>query len=217
MKKEFVFKGAELVGEEEKPFWASDRRFTLIDQYDFSDFYQRMVRGLDLNPAEVNQKYTKVCKRIDKPDFKGDKWCEYNFVHAFVEAKQWLEKYVDSNSKNWQWVKVHVNEYAFAPWSMTPLKPIWHRTSPIGGNINTPCVAKSGMGRVEKDKIFYGVHTANYKQVVWFGATPAHDMNLMSIDTGMSGNIFGGHYFDMNYDHLRGNLKKIELDFRSLI
>lgn len=38
----------------------------------------------------------------------------------------------------------------------------------------------------------------------------------MSIDTGMSGNLFGGHYFDMNESHLKGQLKKIETSFKKL-
>jgi hypothetical protein len=38
----------------------------------------------------------------------------------------------------------------------------------------------------------------------------------MSIDTGMSGNLFGGNYFTMNKGHLRGELNRIELNFREL-
>ena len=39
------------------------------------------------------------------------------------------------------------------------------------------------------------------------------DRNLMSIDTGISGNIFGGHYFDLNAGHLKGKLLQQETDF----
>ena len=34
----------------------------------------------------------------------------------------------------------------------------------------------------------------------------------MSFDAGMNGNLFGGHYFDLNKDHVAGNLKKVEMD-----
>jgi hypothetical protein len=42
--------------------------------------------------------------------------------------------------------------------------------------------------------------------VVEFAKDPMDDKNLMSIDTGMSGNLFGGNYFTMNAGHLRGEL-----------
>ena len=38
----------------------------------------------------------------------------------------------------------------------------------------------------------------------------------MSIDTGMSGNLFGGNYFNMNHRHLTGDLNKIETSFKTL-
>jgi hypothetical protein len=38
----------------------------------------------------------------------------------------------------------------------------------------------------------------------------------MSIDTGMSGNIFGGNYFSLNSKHLKGDLQNIELNFKKL-
>ena len=34
-------------------------------------------------------------------------------------------------------------------------------------------------------------------------------MNLYSIDTGINGNIFAGNYFNMNKNHLEGNLYKM--------
>jgi hypothetical protein len=56
------------------------------------------------------------------------------------------------------------------------------------------------------------VHTANYKQILDMGS----DRNLMSIDTGISGNIFSGHYFDMNAGHLQGKLLQQETDFEKI-
>jgi len=71
---------------------------------------------------------------------------------------------------------------------------------------------------VAEDKIFKSTHTANYKQVIEFGADPSgkDDVNLMSIDTGMGGNLFGGNYFTMNQGHLRGELPNISTNFRAL-
>ena len=109
-----------------------------------------------------------------------------------------------------------MNEYPNQPWSLTPLKRIWHREVPTGGNTNTPGVSKIKMSRIEEDKIIKSTHTANYKQVIEFNEDPQKDVNLMSIDTGMSGNIFSGHYFTMNKGHLQGELNQVKTDFSDL-
>lgn len=72
------------------------------------------------------------------------------------------------------------------------------------------------MNSIEKNKIFKSVHTANYKQVTEFGKDPKDDVTLMSIDTGASGNLFGGNYFNMNRDHLYGRLRTISTNFTEL-
>lgn len=67
-------------------------------------------------------------------------------------------------------------------------------------------------------KKFIGIHTPNFKQVVEFGKDPngSEDVTMMSIDTGISGNLFGGNYFDMNENHRKGNLYKMETNFKIL-
>lgn len=82
--------------------------------------------------------------------------------------------------------------------------------------MNTPCVSKYSMAKTIDKKIFLSTHTANYKQVVEFAKDPKEDKNLMSIDTGMNGNLFGGNYFTMNGPHLRGELNQVETNFRKL-
>ena len=74
------------------------------------------------------------------------------------------------------------------------------------------------MSRVLDTKIFKSTHTANYKQVIQFekDSSGKDDINLMSIDTGMNGNLFGGNYFNMNERHLKGDLFNIELNFKKL-
>jgi hypothetical protein len=135
----------------------------------------------------------------------------YNIVRSFLEARKSLISLQGEDTNNWQWDKVHVNEYPNQPWSMTPLKKLWHRETKTGGNGNCPCVSKYKMNRVDDTKIFKSTHTANYKQVVEFGDKVEDDTSLMSIDTGMGGNLFGGNYFSMNHAHLKGDLKKINL------
>ena len=103
--------------------------------------------------------------------------------------------YISADQKKWNWGNVHVNEYPNQPWSLTPLKPFFHKEVKTGGNSNTPSVSKYSMSRVLDTKIFKSTHTANYKQVVQFENDPSgkDDVNLMSIDTGMNGNLFGGN------------------------
>ena len=98
-----------------------------------------------------------------------------------------------------------MNEYPNQPWSLTKLKPIWHREVPTGGNGQTPGVSKYAFNRFEENGIFKSTHTANYKQVVNFGSDPSKDVTLMSIDSGQSGNLLAANYFDFNNLHLKGD------------
>ena len=100
---------------------------------------------------------------------------------------------------------------------MTPLKKLWHREVPVGGNTNTPCVSKGSMARIIDNKVIKATHTANYKQVIEFHKEASQDVNLMSIDTGMSGNLFSGNYFGMNKPHLAGELNRVYTNFETLL
>lgn len=60
--------------------------------------------------------------------------CQYNVARSFAQAKNFLFANVSYDPKKWQWKNIHVNEYANQPWSLTKLKPIWHRETAIGGN-----------------------------------------------------------------------------------
>ena len=56
---------------------------------------------------------------------------------------------------------------------------------------------------------FVSTHAAGYKQIIAHGESAKSGTNLYSIDTGMNGNIFGGNYFNLNKNHLSGNLMKM--------
>ena len=65
---------------------------------------------------------------------------------------------------------------------------------------------------MNKDNIvFESKHVAAYKMVVMFDKDPTKDVNMYSIDTGMNGNPFQGHYFDMNNDHIHGRLYQMKI------
>ena len=135
---------------------------------------------------------------------------------AFVEVKDHLSNKLGLKQADWKYGNLHVNEYPNAPWSMTPLRKIWHREVSIGGNSNTPSVSKYNMARIEENKIIKSTHTANYKQIIAFNSDPKKEVNLMSIDTGMAGNVFSGKYFTMNMGHLHGELHRVSTDFSEL-
>ena len=158
--------------------------------------------------------YNRVCQGDTKiSKYEGDDHCAHNMAKAFLLTHRHLETYISSNREDWIFKNVHLNNYPNQPWSKTPLKPIWHREVPVGGNTNTPSVSAIRLSLVGDDKIFKSGHTANYKQVIEFNSDPSKDVNLMSIDTGMSGNLFSGNYFTMNKPHLNGDLNKVITDF----
>ena len=162
----------------------------------------------DLIDDIASDKYNRFCHN-GFADYKGDLPCAYNVARAFVEAKRHLDRNFSKNSKDWQWRHVHSNEYAYAPWSLTPLKFLWHRKVPTAGNGHTVHVAKYSIAAAVETKLFNAKHAANYKQVIEIG--PNANKGLYSIDTGNNGNVFQGHYFTMNSDHLQGKLQTMKV------
>ena len=129
---------------------------------------------------------------------------------AFANSRNFLKKNISRNEERWTWGDVHINEYAAMPWSKTPLKHFFHREVSTAGNSHTPNVSKANLDL--KENRFVSTHAANFKMLVSLEAsdshlTPSPKNNLYSIDTGDGSNIFNKHYFDMNEDHLNGNLK----------
>ena len=78
----------------------------------------------------------------------------------------------------------------------------------MSGNNNSLNVSGVKMLKNRDNVVFEAIHVASYKMVVNFvdKENPKKDINLYSIDTGMNGNPFQGHYFDMNNDHIHGRL-----------
>ena len=195
--------------------WNNKRRYLLADHYSFADYYKRLIKAI--HEDKVTDLQNRICKYAFKDSlahkdatrellvptaYKGQQHCYYNVARSFVEAKQFLYQKVSPNPADWAWGKVHVNEYPMLPWSMTPLKPIWHREVPFGGNMNTVSVSKTCSNRIAEDIIHKSNHAANFKMVIEFGNGDVAPINYMSIDTGMNGNLFAGNYFDINTKHL---------------
>ena len=184
------------------------QRIKFVGNYEFENFYQRLIKSmLDGSVRDASQQ---TCSGAYS-EYKGPHFCEHNLAMSFVKTKECLDALPD-----WSWISVHVNEYPNQPWSMTPLKAFWHRETPVDGNTQTPKVSKYNIDRIVETGRFISHHTANLKTVFEFREDPKDNVNYVSIETGMSGNLFGGHYFDMNQEHLDGELPRIETDLDRL-
>ena len=140
-------------------------------------------------------------------------------AYAFVLTRSHLLEHVDADPSAWTWSNAHTNAYPHLPFSMVPvLRHFFHREVPAGGNYHTAAVSRYVLADLEKYKKFKGLYTANYKQVIDLGERGQLNsgQTLMTIDTGMSGNLFTPHYFSMNDDHVKGNLYKMSHDFEEL-
>lgn len=177
----------------------------IIDNYNFVDFFRRLVA--DIEKDSTSSEFNAIC--VDAhPDYKGTHQCAYNIAAAFTAAHSDLMA-LSANSNDWAWAHVHSNEYANLPWSKTPLRYLFHREVPTFGNTNTPHVSKVSYRKAVDSKKFLSSHTAGYKMIVQHAETAKAGENLFSIDTGNDGNIWAGHYFDMNKRHLAGELQKM--------
>jgi acyl-homoserine lactone acylase PvdQ len=106
-----------------------------------------------------------------------------------------------------KWGDIHHLVYPHNPLSSNNLlKMIFHRTVPAAGSRNTVNVAGPVLRDFPTTKRLDAKHSANLKLIT------DGEKILISLDTGISGNIFSGHYFDMNARHIKGNLYEMILD-----
>ena len=82
----------------------------------------------------------KICKGAH-PNYKGQDYCAYNMAKAIIETISFLDEEVSDSKYKWKWGMLHTREWSNLPWSTTPLKFFFHRTTSGQGNRNTPNVA----------------------------------------------------------------------------
>ncbi|CDW85943.1 penicillin amidase family protein [Stylonychia lemnae] len=180
-------------------------RLLITSNYPFNDFIQRMIRIIDQEPE--NSDLNQICEMKDS-SYRGKSSCSFNIAKALAEAIDFLTVEISQDPNDWKWMNVHVNEYPNMPWSITPLKFLFHRETPIGGNSNTVKVSKYSMKKLDKLKTFKSWATPNYKTVVEYAEDPFDELMLYSHDGGQSGNLFAGHYHDFQSGHSIGKLLK---------
>jgi len=158
------------------------------DNYAFQQTLQRIL--LEADSIGSDSRFQVICEGAHK-EYTGDNPCAYNVAKALVDAKKLLEKKVGKSPEDWSWRKLHLRQYVNLPWSRTPLRFLFHRDVPYGGNSNTPNVSGIKLRRNRKNVIFESVHVGAYKMVVNFDESdPKRDTNLYMIDTGMNGHPF---------------------------
>jgi len=170
----------------------------IVNSTPAKQFFARFFHDLAKNPKI--ERYNRLC-RHGYPEFEGGEMdCAYAIAKSMLETKQYLDKNFGKMKLNeWQWGKHFTLEFPNQPWSSTPLKPIFHRSVPSGGNENTVNVAETHLYEAYPKMRWFGRSAPNYKQIVSL-MTPSS--GFYSIDTGNNGNLLAGHYFDRNEAHL---------------
>merc|ERR1711879_707220 len=126
-----------------------------------------------------------------------------------------LTEKVSQDHEKWFWTSVHVKEYPHLPFSKTPLKPLFHKEVPVGGNMNTPSKAKYRLKHSSELNSFKSTNSANYMLIVSFAENAKDDESLYSMDTGNNENPVMGNYFTMNRDHILGNLQDMKINWKT--
>lgn len=172
--------------ESDPSFWTDEKVLLMMDDAWFSEFYAKLIKEI----SDKSTKYDYICRGI-----KSD-GCGFSVAQAFADAYSFMvENFTDDTSK-WTWGQLHYKSY-----TNSVFKDIsqFNREVPAGGNGNTVSYSRYEMDKTMGTKKFVGKDSANFKAIFEFG--DAHDSNSMSLDTGVNGNMFGGHYFDANADH----------------
>ena len=182
-------------------------RIRMTENALFCEFVHTLLKSLAESGSQ--SKYQKLCK-MAHPEYTGENVCEYNLALAFIESKQFLETNVSKKSQDWKWSNVHVTAWTHLPFSKTPLKFMYHKEVPTGGNDNTVNVSYYFKSKNTDKVVISSTEAPNYKQIVQHDKDPKKEVSLFSMDTGMHENPLSGHYFDFNANHIAGRLSPMK-------
>ena len=76
----------------------SKMRFSLVTNYPFLDFFQRLIHTLVEEPE--NERMNSICKGAF-PEYKGKRHCMYNIARSMSEAYEFLHDKVSPNTQDW--------------------------------------------------------------------------------------------------------------------
>ena len=176
------------------------------DNYHFTDAFQNIIESI---LKEKEKSHFQILCEGSYPDSAPQdlsNHCAYQIAMALLDAKAFLERNVSADVNDWAWGRNHVMDYTNLPFSKTALKPLFHRSVPVPGNSNTPFFAKISERKNREEGMITSTAAGGLKMVIQLARKPADDISLFSIDGGQNGNLFSGHYFDLNESHLSGRL-----------
>ena len=124
------------------------------------------IRLLESAAKDGNTSHFNPICRNGYPDYSGKNHCSYNLAKSFIDAKNFLEANMSAKHTDWKWGNLIVRDYKNLPWSMTALKPIFHRETSTAGNANTLDVSRYTHMKNVNNTIFHQSHGATYKQIV---------------------------------------------------
>jgi len=127
---------------------------------EFAEFTQTFLKSLVADGP--TSKYQVLCKEA-YPEYTGADTCAYNVARSFVNVKKFLTENVSSKSDDWKWGRLHFNQYDNLPWSKTPLKFIFQRNVPWGGNENTVNVSIYFRGKSYGNPVIGSMAGSNFK------------------------------------------------------
>lgn len=182
-----------------------------MDNYASMQTYMKLI--LEVAEDGEDSHFQVICQGAH-PEYKGGNHCAYNAARAISDTVAMLKRSVSQRPEDWIYRNLHARSYKNMPWSLTPLKFFFHREVPYGGNKNTVNVSSLNMEANMDNIVLKSGHVAGLKYVTEFRdseGNPQNDVNLWSIDTGINGNPFQGHYFDMNHDHNYGRLRQMKV------
>jgi len=97
----------ERLDQEGEKYWTTKRKYLLVDNYAFFEFYQRMI----VEVQKDSGRYNRLCKTKINDKFGAKNPCAYNMARAFVDVKHHLETVMGLKQSEWNYGNIHVNEY----------------------------------------------------------------------------------------------------------
>ena len=130
---------------------------------EFAEFTMTFFKSVAAHGA--GSKYQVLCKNA-YPEYTGGNPCAHNVARSFITVKHFLETNVSAKKEDWIWGRVHVKSFDHLPWSKTPLKFLYHRSVPYGGNENTVNVSIYFKSKNYSQAVISSIGGANYKQII---------------------------------------------------
>ena len=146
--------------------FTEEDRMAFSDNYHFTDAFQNIIESI---LVEKEKSHFQIICEGSYPDNapKGlSNHCAYQIAMALLDAKEFLERNVSADVKDWAWGRNHVMDYTNLPFSKTILKPLFHRSVPVPGNSNTPFFAKISERKNRDEGLITSTAAGGLKMVI---------------------------------------------------